>query len=57
MLMFGLVMFMLLWQFGLPRLVVIYGGSAATAEALPLVLSPARSAQDEPTQTTTQGRS
>lgn len=36
MLMFGLVMFLLFWQFGLPRLVVLCGGSAATAAALPL---------------------
>lgn len=36
MLMFGLVIFLLFWQFGLPRLVVMFGGSAATAAALPL---------------------
>jgi SSS family solute:Na+ symporter len=36
MLMFGLVVFMLFWQFGLPHLVVMFGGSTATAEALRL---------------------
>lgn len=35
-LMFGLVIFMLFWQFGLPRLIVLFGGSAETAEALRL---------------------
>lgn len=34
--MFGMVLFMLGWQFGLPRLIVLFGGSPETAEALRL---------------------
>jgi SSS family solute:Na+ symporter len=34
--MFGLVMFMLFWQFGLPRLVLLFGGSPETAASLPI---------------------